>query len=77
MLSLKSISIRRKLPRLISMVPILVTCCLAVMTLLAQSFLGSAPTKTADPNELDDFIENQLRQKPFVGISVALLQGGR
>jgi CubicO group peptidase (beta-lactamase class C family) len=34
-------------------------------------------TKTPDPRELDDFIETQLRQKPFVGISVALLQGGK
>jgi CubicO group peptidase (beta-lactamase class C family) len=50
---------------------------MTVVTLLAQPTVGSAPTKAADPKELDDFIETQLRQKPFVGISVALLQGGK
>jgi D-alanyl-D-alanine carboxypeptidase len=74
---LESLSIRRKLLRLTSIVAILATWTLAVITLLAQPILGSAPTKTLDPKELDDFIETQLGQKPFVGISVALVQGGK
>ena len=53
------------------------TYTLAVITLLAQPIVGSAPTKIPDPKELDDFMDTQLRQKPFVGISVALLQGGK
>jgi D-alanyl-D-alanine carboxypeptidase len=77
MLILGSLSIRRKLLRLTSIVVVLATCILAVITLLAQPIVGSAPTKTPDPKELDDFIETQLRQKPFVGISVALVQGGK
>jgi Beta-lactamase len=77
MLSLKSLSIQRKLLRLSSIVAILVAWSLAVITLLAQPNPGSAPPKTADPKELDDFIETQLRQKPFVGISVALVQRGK
>jgi D-alanyl-D-alanine carboxypeptidase len=77
MLSLENLSIQSKLLRLSSIVAILATYSLAVITLLAQPILGSAPTKTADPKELDDFIKIQLRQKPFVGISVALLQGGK
>ena len=76
MLSLKSLPIRKKLLWFIRVSPIFATCTLAVMTLVAQPIPGSALTKTADPKELDDFVENQLRQKPFVGISVALLQGG-
>jgi D-alanyl-D-alanine carboxypeptidase len=63
-IGLESLSIRRKLT-------------LAVITLLAQPVFGTAPTKTPDPKELDDFIETQLHQKPFVGISVALVQGGK
>jgi D-alanyl-D-alanine carboxypeptidase len=77
MLDLKSLSIRRKLLRITSAIGILGICTLAVITLSAQPIVGSAPTKTPDPKELDDFIETQLRQKPFVGISVALLQGGK
>jgi D-alanyl-D-alanine carboxypeptidase len=77
MLGLENLSIRRKLFRLTSIIAILAIYTLAVITLLAQPVLGSAPTKTPDPKELDDFIEAQLRQKPFVGISVALVQGGK
>jgi D-alanyl-D-alanine carboxypeptidase len=77
MIGLESLSIRRKLLRLTSVVAILATYTLAVITLLAQPIVGSAPTKTPDSKELDDFIETQLRQKPFVGISVALVQGGK
>jgi D-alanyl-D-alanine carboxypeptidase len=76
MLGLENLSIRRKLFRLTSIIAILAIYTLAVITLLAQPVLGSAPTKTPDPKELDDFIEAQLRQKPFVGISFALVQGG-
>ena len=72
MLGLENLSLRRKLFRLTSIVAILAIYPLAIITLLAQPVLGSAPTKTPDPKELDDFIEAQLRQKPFVGISVAL-----
>jgi hypothetical protein len=77
MLGLGILSIRRKLLRLTSIVAILATWTLAVIRLLAQPIPGSAPTKTLDPKELDDFIETQLRQKPLVGISVALVQGGK
>src|SRR3984957_3346785 len=77
MLALESLYIRRTLLRLTSIVGILATYPLAVLTLLAQPIVGSAPTKTPDPKELDDFTEIQLRQKPFVGISVALVQGGK
>jgi D-alanyl-D-alanine carboxypeptidase len=48
-----------------------------VATLSAQPVVGTAPTKPLDPKELDDFLANQLSQKPFVGISVALVQGGK
>ena len=77
MLNLKSLPIRKELLRSICICSILATCSLTVMTLSAQPIVGSAPTKAPDPKELDDFIEIQLRQKPFVGISLALLQGGR
>jgi D-alanyl-D-alanine carboxypeptidase len=77
MLGLKSLSIRRKLLRITSAIAILGICSLAVTTLSAQPVVGSAPTKTPDPKELDDFIETQLHQKPFVGISVGLLEGGK
>jgi D-alanyl-D-alanine carboxypeptidase len=76
-LGLESFSIRRKLIRLTTIVAILAIHTLAVITLSAQPIVGSAPTKTADPKELDNFIETQLRQKPFVGISIGLLQGGK
>src|ERR1700722_19964858 len=77
MLALESLYIRRTLLRLTSIVGILETYPLAVLTPLAQPIVDSAPTKTPDPKELDDFTEIQLRQKPFVGISVALVQGGK
>jgi D-alanyl-D-alanine carboxypeptidase len=75
--SLESFPIRRRLLRLTCIFAVLATSTLAVITLSAQPIVGNAPTKTPDPRELDDFIETQLRQKPFVGISVALLQGGK
>jgi hypothetical protein len=74
---LESFPIRRRLLRLTCIFAVLATSSLAVITLSAQPVFGSAPTKTPDPRELDDFIETQLGQKPFVGISVALLQGGK
>src|ERR1700722_8713375 len=77
MLALESLYIRRTLLRLTSIVGILETYPLAVLTPLAQPIVDSAPTKTPDPKELDDFTEIQLRQKPLVGISVALVQGGK
>jgi D-alanyl-D-alanine carboxypeptidase len=77
MLGLKNLSIRSKLLRITSIGAIFAAYTLAVITLSAQPVVGNAPTKTTDSKELDDFIETQLRQKPFVGISVALLQGGK
>jgi CubicO group peptidase (beta-lactamase class C family) len=46
-------------------------------TLLAQPVPGTAPTKPLDPKELDGYFAGQLNHKPFVGISVALAQGGK
>jgi D-alanyl-D-alanine carboxypeptidase len=49
----------------------------AVESLSAQPVTGTAPTKPLDPKELDDYLSDQLSRKPFVGISVAVVQGGK
>ena len=38
---------------------------------------GTAAAKPLDPRELDDYFASQLSRKPFVGISVAVVQGGK
>ena len=49
----------------------------AVESLSAQPVTGTATTKPLDPKELDDYFADQLSRKPFVGISVAVAQGGK
>jgi hypothetical protein len=49
----------------------------SIRALSAQPAAGTAPTSPLDTKELDDFLASQLSQKPFVGISVALVQGGK
>src|SRR5258708_34286341 len=46
-------------------------------SLSAQPITGTAATKPLDPKELDVYFADQLSHKPFVGISVAVVQGGK
>ena len=43
----------------------------------AQPATGTAPAKPLDATELDAYLSGQLSRKPFVGISVAIVQGGQ
>ncbi len=49
----------------------------SVESLSAQPVTGTAPTKPLDPKELDDYFADQVSRKPFVRISVAVVQGGK
>jgi D-alanyl-D-alanine carboxypeptidase len=46
-------------------------------SLSAQPITGTAATKPLNPKELDGYFADQLSHKPFVGISVAVVQGGK
>jgi CubicO group peptidase (beta-lactamase class C family) len=46
-------------------------------SLSAQPVTGTAATKPLDPKEFDGYFADQLSHKPFVGISVAVVQGGK
>src|SRR5258708_37047525 len=46
-------------------------------SLSAHPVTGTAATTPLDPKELDGYFADQLSHKPVVGISVAVMQGGR
>ncbi len=46
-------------------------------SLSAQPVTGTAATTPLDPKELDGYFADQLSHKPFVGISVAVVQDGK
>jgi D-alanyl-D-alanine carboxypeptidase len=46
-------------------------------SLSAQPITGTAATKPLNPKELDGYFADQLSHKPFVGISVGVVQGGK
>jgi D-alanyl-D-alanine carboxypeptidase len=51
--------------------------CASIESSSAQPVTGTAPAKPLDPKELDGYFAGQLSRKPFVGISVAVVQGGK
>jgi CubicO group peptidase (beta-lactamase class C family) len=51
--------------------------CASIESSSAQPVIGTAPAKPLDPKELDGYFAGQLSRKPFVGISVAVVQGGK
>ena len=55
----------------------IVAICVSVESLSAQPVTGTGPAKPLDLKELDEYFADQLSRKPFVGISVAVVQGGK
>jgi hypothetical protein len=55
----------------------LLASCTLVESSSAQPVPGTAPATPLDAKELDRYFADQLSRKPFVGISVALVQGGK
>ena len=56
---------------------VVVATCASLESSSAQPVTGTAPAKPLDPKELDAYLAGQLSRKPFVGISVAVMQGGQ